>query len=186
MPKPEPAQREVIVGRFGGPWGVRGWLHLRSFTDPPANLLEYGPWLVEGPRGWKRSGWEPLEISEVQAHGDGFVAHVVGFDDRDEASARFRGVHIAVPPEALPKTSEDEFYWRDLMGLRAWTTAGVDLGTVQRVLETGANDVLVVREDADGSVGGKPKERLIPFVEQFVASVDLPAGRLVVDWDPDF
>ena len=185
------------MGRFGGPWGVRGWLHLRSFTDPPDNLLKYRPWLVEGPGGWRRGDWQPLPVSAVEVHGDGYVAHMVGFDDREEASGRFRGAHIAVPAATLPLPAENEFYWRDLLGLRVLTTEGVELGHVRRLLETGANDVLLVREHASeakprsgNEVGDgkerRPKERLIPFVEQFVVRVDLPAGRVVVDWDPEF
>jgi len=83
-----------------------------------------------------------------------------------------------VPRSALPAAGEDEYYWSDLEGLRVETLEGVDLGTVDHLIETGANDVLIVRGD---------RERLIPFLRpSVVREIDLVAARIRVAWDPDF
>lgn len=168
----EDADVPVVIGRIRGPYGVRGWVHLASFTDPADNLLEYGPWLLhEGGR------WQRLQVQGARAHGKGYVAQLQGCDDRDAAAA-LAGRDIAVMRSQLPPPAEDEFYWRDLIGLRVETLEGVALGSVAQMMATGANDVLVVR-DAD-------RERLIPFIGQVVVTVDLEAGIMRVDWDPEF
>ena len=90
-----------------------------------------------------------------------------------------RGTEIYVPRSALPPPSPGEYYWVDLEGMRVVTVEGVDFGTVSHIFATGANDVLVARNDE--------RERLIPFVQpQYVTSVDFDAGVVTVDWDPEF
>ena len=97
--------------------------------------------------------------------------------DRDAAAA-LKGTQIGVHREQLPGPGEGEYYWHDLVGLRVQTTQGMELGTVDHLIETGANDVLVVRGE---------RERLIPFIRgQVVLSIDLAAGEMRVDWDPEF
>jgi len=98
-----------------------------------------------------------------------------------------------VPREALPETEEGEYYWSDLIGLSVTNTQGVAFGKVTQVFETGANDVLVVREEQPVSVKGKDgkvreeyRERLIPFTSEAVPEVDIKAGTVLVDWDADF
>ena len=103
-----------------------------------------------------------------------------GIEDRDSAEA-LRGTEVYVPRSALPPPSEGEFYWVDLEGLAVETVEGVALGMVSHLFSTGANDVVVVRDGADG------RERMIPFVRpDFIRTIDIDAGRMVVDWDPDF
>ena len=162
----------IVLGEFAGVYGVKGWLRIRSFTQPVENILGYTTWFVG-----KGADWTPRALREGRSHGKGLIARLDGIEDRDDA-ARLVGQQIAVPREALPATDEDEFYWADLEGLRVETIDGVDLGTVERLIETGANDVLVVRGD---------RERLIPFVRPTVVrEIDLDAARIRVDWDPDF
>jgi 16S rRNA processing protein RimM len=111
-------------------------------------------------------------------HGKGVVAKLKGCDDRDAAAA-LMGMNIAIRREQLPAATEGEYYWADLVGLAVSNLEGVSLGVVEQLLETGANDVLVV---VQGDV-----ERLLPFVQgQFVKEVDLTNRRIIVDWDPEF
>ena len=171
----------LVVGKIGAPYGVRGWSKLHSFTEQVSNLFDYDPWYTN-PKNSKDSaaadgGWVIASVTEVKTHGKGLVAQFKGCEDRD-AAARLTGQEIAIRRDQLPPASEGEYYWGDLKGLAVVTVDGVSLGIVDHLLETGANDVLVVKGD---------RERLIPYVMgPIVKAVDLAAGTLQVDWDPDF
>ena len=168
-------QRRVVLGTITGPWGTRGWVRIRSSTDPPENIFRYAPWQV------RRDGrWSAVAVAETRTQGRGVVARLDGCHDRDGALG-YRGCEIAVERSRLPDPGDGEFYWTDLVGLGVVTADGVCLGTVERMLETGANDVMVVR----GEVGGE-RERLIPFLPgSVVRSIDVERGAIVVDWHPD-
>ena len=161
----------IVVGRITAAHGVRGWVRVASFTDPADNLLTYQPWLIR-----QGDAWQPLVVVEVRRQGKGFIARIQGCDDRDRAQL-LSGRDIGVPASELPEPDEDEYYWFELEGLAVQTTTDVDLGTVQRVFATGANDVLVVR--------GNDRERLLPFVAAVVLEVDRVRRVITVDWDPE-
>lgn len=156
----------MVIGAVGGPFGVHGWVHVKSFTQPAANLATYRPWQLR--RG---SSWQPVEAA-VRSHQRGFVAHIDRCADRD-AAAGLRGAEIAVAAEVLPATKADEYYWRDLVGCRVLGEDG-DVGTVVRVFETPAHDVLVV-EGAQGP-------DMIPFVPEIVTNVDMSAKTIDANW----
>ncbi len=162
----------VVVGRLGAPFGVKGWVHVSSFTDPPQNLLAYRPWSVR-----RRGQWQVVRVASVSPHKQGFVARLEDVEDRD-AAAVLRGCDIGVSESVLPKPAPDEYYWKDLVGLAVERLDGTPLGTVRGLLDTAANDVLVIEKDG--------REILVPFIEAVVISVDLVARRLVADWDPDY
>lgn len=164
------AAEPVIVGRILGAHGVKGWVKLSSFTEPKTNLLEYSPWLLL--QDGQHRSVVPLH-SRVQ--GSALIAQLPGVEDRDQAAA-LRGVLIAVDSTALPATEEDEFYWKDLIGLTVLGPSGDRLGRVVELVATGANDVLVVEIDDDGA------RELIPFHRSVVTAVNLAAGTLTVDW----
>jgi 16S rRNA processing protein RimM len=126
----------------------------------------------------KRDGdWQERQVAEGSRHGKGVVARLVGCDDRDQAQS-LMGYEIGVYRDQLPETEPGEYYWNDLKGLRVVTLQGESLGIVDHLIETGANDVLVVKGE---------RERLIPFVQdQVVTKVDLDNGEIQVDWDKDF
>lgn len=152
---------------------MKGLVKVFSFTEPRENILKYSPWLL-------RKNGQSTEIKVVggQRHGNAVVAELEGVSDRDVA-ASLMGSEILILRKQLPKPKAGEYYWADLIGLSVETDAGISLGIVDHLLETGANDVLVV---IDGET-----ERLIPFLQkQTVLSIDLDAGKMVVDWDPDF
>ena len=165
-------ERQILLGRIHGAFGVRGEVKLESFTDPARGILRYQPWTLRGPKGEREvSGARGRETAK------GIVATLPGVDDRDAADA-LRGTEVWVPRSALPPPAPGEYYWVDLEGLRVVNVDGTDFGTVSHLFSTGPNDVLVVRGE---------RERLIPFLEpDYVRSVDFEAGVVTVDWDPEF
>jgi 16S rRNA processing protein RimM len=165
------------MGRIGAPYGIKGWVKLISFTDPADNLLDYEHfWIAEG------SALKKIEIDEARLQGGGLVGHIKGCDIREDTRL-YTGLDLLVPKDELPAL-EEGFYWHELEGLRVVNLAGEDLGVVDHLLATGANDVLVVRGD-EASVDRE--ERLLPYVEeQVVKEVDLAARLMRVDWGKDW
>jgi len=170
----------LTVGKITGCFGIKGWLKVHAFTDPLENFLQYTGWMVR-----RRGALEAVDFDAGRRHGKGLVAHIRGVDDRDAAEA-YRGLPVLVRQDSLPTLEAGEFYWHQLQGLEVWCLQGegsVLLGRVDHLIETGANDVLVVRGCA-GSVD--QRERLIPYLpEDVVKRVDLEAGRMEVDWFPE-
>lgn len=169
MPADDPSR--IILGRIAGVFGVKGWLKVFSETSPRENILRYPVWQLR-----RREGWKPYRLLEGQPHGKGIIARLEGVDDREGAAELIRAP-IAIPREELPPAGPGEFYWADLEGLSVVTLDGVELGRVDRLFETGANDVMVVKGD---------RERLLPFIADVVQDVSLEEGRIRVDWDPEF
>lgn len=165
-------QQRVVLARVTGLFGVRGWVKLWSYTEPAENLLDYKEFAL-GQGG----AWRETRLLEGRRHGEGLVGRFEGVEDRDEA-ALLVGAELAVSRERLPAPDEGEYYWADLVGLEVVTRDGLSLGRVERMMATGANDVMVVSGE---------RERLLPFLPgRFVDEVDLDGGRIVVDWDPEF
>lgn len=165
-------ERMVVVGRISGLFGVHGWVKVYSYTHPPEQIFAYAPWCVGG-----EGNWQPAALEDGRAHGKGLIAKLTGCDDRDSAAA-LMGRDIGVPRSALPDPEPGEYYWVDLEGLRVTTPDGEELGRVERLMATGANDVLVVQGE---------HEHLVPFiVDEVVSAVDFERGEIRVDWDPDF
>ena len=161
----------VVLGRISGLFGVRGWVKVYSYTEPREAVLNYSRWLLSG-----KDGWQEATVAEGQRHGKTIIARIDGYADRDQA-ATLVGTDIAVPRDELPETDNGEFYWSDLKGLTVVHRDGTELGKVAHLLETGANDVMVVRGET---------ERLVPFVmDKVVLGVDLDKGVIEVDWEWD-
>lgn len=170
----------IVVGKVSGLFGVKGWQKIFSETAPRENILSYSPWYLK-----TGEGWQAFKLKEGKVHGKGIIAHLDTCTDRDKA-AILVGCQIAIRRDQLPETELDEYYWSDLVGLKVQTTQGVALGIVKSLMETGANDVLVVKTTTC-KPGEATQERLIPFVPgQYVLTVDLDDGLMVVDWDPEF
>ena len=168
------AGRRVLIGRIVGLYGVQGWLKIESWAEPRMRIFDYQPWLLSAAPGVETQ----VSGAKGREQGKGMVAQLPGVDDREQAAA-WIGSDIYVSRDQLPPPAEGEYYWVDLEGLEVVTTENVHLGRVSHLFATGANDVVVVRDGA--------RERLIPFVQgSYVRSVDLSAGRMVVDWDPEF
>lgn len=168
----------VILARIGKPHGLKGWLKLNSFTSPPSNLLNFQCFTVIG-----GAPEQVLEIDASSVSGDSITAHFPGYDDPESARA-LTGLALAVASEDLPALPAGEYYWHELEGLAVSNSQGELYGTVLRLMDTGAHDVLVVSPGADSI---DDRQRLIPWRPgTVVIDVDLQAGTMTVDWDRDF
>lgn len=161
----------VVMGRIAAPFGVKGWVKVQPYSDDPGTLMDFESWRVG--RGEQQTNYT---VETIQDHGKALVAKLAGIDDRDAAYA-LRGQEISVAKSALPPPEEGEYYWSDLVGLTVVNREGVELGKVDSLMESGANDLLVVKG---------AREHLIPFVAAFVGKVDLAGARIEVDWGEDY
>lgn len=162
----------VIIGKINGVFGVRGQVKVFSYTEPRENILSYDPWMLGS-----GENWETHRVVSGKAQGRGLVAQLEGCEDRDQAQLLV-GKEIAIEQSQLPVPGPGEYYWSDLQGLQVITTDQTKLGIVKNLFETGSNDVLVVSGD---------RERLVPYIPgQVVKDIDLEAGQMIVDWDPEF
>jgi 16S rRNA processing protein RimM len=178
VPQDVPADL-VEIGSVGDAYGIRGWIKLFAHAGPGRGsdtLLSAQTWWLEDRGGVKRAH----RVAQAKLHSGTVVAQLDGIADRDEALA-LRGQRVHVPRAAFPKLATDEFYWVDLQGLDAFDTQGRALGVVADLIDNGAHSVLRIEFERAGTVCG---ERMIPFVEAYVQSVDLAAKRIVLDWDP--
>ena len=164
------AEREpVVLGKISGVYGVLGWVRVHSYTDPRDALLAYPDCLLKQP-----NGWQPARVAAGKTHGKGLILQLAGIEDRDAAHALI-GTEIAVARQQMPEPEDGHYYWADLEGLDVCRVDGSVIGRVSHLLETGANDVLVVRGE---------QEVLIPFLtESVIKDVDLEQGVIVVDWE---
>lgn len=169
----------VVLGKIVGAYGVQGWVRVLPFADDPLAWSKLPTWWLAAEEAPDRPGiWRELALRRSRLHLGSLVAQFDGVADRDAAEA-LRGSLVGVPKQALPPAGDGEYYWDDLIGLSVLNSREETLGTVDRLIETGANDVLCVKAE-DGS------ERLLPFVGAVVLDVDLAAGRIRVEWEKDW
>jgi 16S rRNA processing protein RimM len=161
----------IIVGRISGLFGVRGQVRVFDFSRRRGDILAYDPWLLK-----EGDGWVEVSVREGRPHQDTVVVHLEGLQDR-EAARKLIGTEVAIRTEQLANLDNGEYFWHQLEGLAVVNAAGNDLGIVDRMMETGANDVLVVRGD---------RERLIPYTPNTIVEVNLPIGQIQVDWELEF
>jgi 16S rRNA processing protein RimM len=164
--------RRIEVGRLGAAHGVRGWLRVQSFTDPPQRLFEWKRWRLQSELGAARE----VELLEARPQGNGWIARLAGIEERDAAS-RLSGHLVLVDREALPPTTEREFYRADLVGFEAKNLEGALLGRVDHFIDTPGNAVMVIKG---------AREHWVPVSKQHLRSVDTVARRVIVDWPEDF
>ncbi|MFA6179457.1 MAG: ribosome maturation factor RimM [Candidatus Methylopumilus sp.] len=174
----------VVMGRIVAPYGIFGWLKVQPSTESIDSLLDYPDWWLgrddnSTQPGIKNTPWQKFKVETVKIHTDTLLVKLQGINDRDTALS-FKSKHIAIPREQFPEASEGEYYWSDLIGLNVKNQQNVDFGLIAEVFETGANDVIVVKDPTDG------RERLIPFIDQVVLDVSLADKRMLVDWDAEF
>ena len=169
----------VVLGKFGAVYGINGWLKVVAYTDIPEGIFDYTPWQIK-----LQGNWQPVQVSSWKRHSNGLIAKLDGINDRDIAQ-RYVNVEIAVTAQTLPSLEDGDYYWKDLMGLAVVNEAGYRLGEVSDMMETGSNDVIVVKANRTDAFG--KKERLLPFLtDTVVKSVNLAEKRIIVDWDPAF
>ena len=161
----------VVVGRVRGVFGVKGWVRVQDYSSRIGDILQYDTWLLK-----QDDGWSARTVLEGRLHQKGVVCHLKGHNDRAQAK-ELVDVDIAVAADRFSELAPGEYYWYQLEGLEVVNLNGENLGQVDRLFETGANDVLVLRGE---------QERLVPYAPGVVAEVDLNKGQIQVDWDKDY
>ena len=163
--------RRVVLGQVGGAFGVQGWVRIQSYTDPPTNILKFGRWQLG------RAGqWREVEVEDGKMTAKGVLAKLAGVETPEEARL-VTGSEIAVERDQLPAAAPGEYYWSDLEGLAAFGQNGQSLGRIEEFRATPAGTVVVIRGE---------RQHWVPFVKERIVSVDLDAGRVVLDWDADW
>ncbi len=163
---------KVVIGHIAGVYGVKGWVKIRSYTDPIENILQYRRWQLGLP-----DGWQQRRLLEGRLHGKGLIALIEGLQTPEFARTMI-DTEIAIERSELPSISVGEYYWVDLIGLEVVTIDGHKLGKVSHLIETGANDVMIVRGE---------REHCVPYIrDDVIRQVDLDSATIEVDWDPEF
>ncbi|MCX7554800.1 ribosome maturation factor RimM [Marinicella sp. S1101] len=156
----------ITVGKVTGHFGVRGWLKVFSYTRPMENIVNYTTWIV---------GDEEIKGIKAKQHGKTIVAYFKGCDNR-EKSQRYIGDEVRVSLTDLTQLQNNEYYWHQLIGLTVEDGQGQHFGTLDAFFETGANDVMVVKDEEGNEV-------LIPYIwGQYVIAIDLEQQKMIVDW----
>ena len=168
----------VVLGQFGKIHGLKGWLKLNSFTSPPENILDYPQLLAVIDR--KRT---TLKIDQFRRQPKGLLVHVDGYDD-PESARQLTGVELSVMIDTMPELTDDEFYWHQLLGMKVVNQQAELFGQVTKLMETGANDVLVITPTEDSL---DDRERLVPYlVDTVIVAVDLDGNIITVNWGADY
>ena len=166
-------QSKVVLGQIVGVYGIKGWLKVKSYTRPRKNIFTYSPWLVK-----QVEDWRAMQLVGGRSQGKGLVAELTDITDRDKATALV-GADIGVDRQQLPATENGSYYWCDLVNLQVINRQDEPLGIVRDILETGANDVLVVADSK--------QRHLIPYIQGvYVKEVAIDKGIMQVDWQPDY
>jgi 16S rRNA processing protein RimM len=161
----------ILIGQVSGCFGVKGWLKVFSYSDPRENITTYDKWIIDG---------KTYESIQSKKNGKLIVAKLSGIDDKETAQT-FIGKNIEIESQQLADLNNQQFYWRDLVGLNVSNKQGIDFGSIKSMLETGANDVMIIKGSNKGD-----KERLVPFImEKTVIEVSLENGTVLVDWHED-
>jgi 16S rRNA processing protein RimM len=168
---PQENNKKLLIGKINGFFGLQGWVKVFSYTNPRTNILNYSPWSIK-----VDGNFQSIDITSGREQSKTIVAHIKGVDNRED-SQKFIGQDIYINKEQLPELTQGEYYWHELIGFDVINKDEERLGTVDYFVETGANDVLVVK--------GK-KEYWIPYIEPFLVSIDSKNNKILVDWDKDF
>ncbi len=172
------ASDTLIVGKIGAPYGVKGWVKINSFTQNAESIFDYEPWQLG-----TNQKLQNVQVDQWRFHGKALVAKLVNVDTREDADL-IKNLDISIASSTLPEL-ENDFYWKDLIGMQVVTEQGYEMGTVKELFETGSNDVMMVKAKPNDAFG--QKERLLPFIyDQVVLEVDKQGNTIKVDWDPAF
>lgn len=159
----------IIIGKLGSTYGIHGWIKLRTYTEYGENVLEYLPWHIK-----ENNTWTPVTLESGRMHGKDIIAKLQGYDTPEKARL-LTGSDIAILRSQLPRLDENEYYWSDLIGLSVIDQHKATLGKVIYLMETGSNDVLVVKGN---------KEHAIPWIMgKVITSIDLEKKEIHVNWE---
>jgi len=169
----------IIIGKMGTVYGVRGWLRVFSFTENANNIFNYQPWFIQQARELRC-----LELEDWKHHNQDLIIKIKSINNRENAS-QLANLKIVVDMLRFPTLSDGEYYWKDLIGCQVVTTFGYQLGKIINIIETGSNDVIIVKANPKDAFG--IKKRLIPYLNgQVIKQVDIVTQLVEVDWEPHF
>ncbi|MEH6457217.1 MAG: ribosome maturation factor RimM [Cocleimonas sp.] len=169
----------ILLGKISGVHGIKGWVKVFSYTSPRVKITEYSQWYVKSSKG---QSWVSQKLTEGKVQGKNIIARLDGINYRDEAEALV-GTEIAIHKDQLEVLAENEYFWRDLIGLSVETISGEKLGKIDWLFDTGSNDVIIVKD----TESAEEKEHLLPYLfDDVIKSIDLEKSLMVVDWDPEF
>ncbi len=167
----------ILLGEISGVSGVKGWVKVFSHTDPREKIIAYKQWFLQN----KGDDWQTVKILNGRKQGKNIVAQLEGINTREQAEA-LKGTQIAIHTDQLEPLGKNEYYWKDLIGLKVETTEGINLGKIDWIFNTGSNNVLIIKEDTK-----EKKERMVPYLMgNVVISIDFDTDLMIVDWDPEF
>lgn len=173
------ASENLVIGKIGAPYGVKGWVKINSFTQNADSIFDYAPWTIMLGQGQSKS----INVDQWRFQGKSLVAKLEGVEDRDAAEL-IKNAEVSISSSQLPELDTDH-YWKDLIGMQVVTDKGYDMGTIKDMFETGANDVMLVKAKINDAFG--QKERLLPFLyDSVVLEVNKDGNTITVDWDPAF
>lgn len=160
----------ITVGKIGSPFGVHGWLKVRSYTELDASILDFKPWYISR----DEEDWQAIAVEDGREQGNGMLIKFEGINT-PEAARQLTGNVIGIQRDQLPQLTQGEYYWSDLIGLTVVNMQGEALGKVSYMIATGANDVLVIKGE---------KEHAIPYLPgDVIKHVDLAKQEIQVDWE---
>lgn len=160
----------VTAGKIGSTYGIQGWLKIHTYTEFGASLFEYKPWYLSS----GNDEWNAIEVEDGRIHGNGIIAKLAGINTPEDARL-LTGKMIAITRSQLPKLKKEEYYWSDLVGLTVLNKNGEILGKVIYLMETGSNDVLMIKGD---------KEHAIPYLPgDIITNINLVKQEMHVDWE---
>lgn len=162
----------IPMGKIIGAFGVLGWVKIKSSSTNPDSLGGYGDLLLS-----INNSWTSYKIEKFFTKSDILHVKLAQINTRDQAIG-LRGVTVGVLRSKFPELAQDEYYWTDLIGLSVCNLSQQLLGTVENLLETGANSVLVIKNE--------DQQYLVPFVGNYIINVDMEKGQIIVDWGLDY
>ena len=165
-------EKIVVMGKVLVPYGVNGWVKVYSFTEKLESFLTYKKLYLSK----DQKNWLEIKAKEIKVHGKTIIAKFSEIADRTQAE-NYKNYLIGVPKDCLPQLNDNQYYWNDLIGFEVFNLQNVSFGLVNTYIETGANDVIVVKGD---------RERLIPYTSMTVLKIDTIKDKIIVDWDEDF
>ena len=165
------AQPVLMLGQVATAHGIRGWLLVRSFADPPDSLLDYDEWQLVAPNGAVRT----VKLLEGAPYQDRLRVRVAGIEDRNAALA-LSGWQVQIARSELPRLKKGEHYRDDLLGFEVRNVEGVVLGRVEYFADLPAGAVMVVK-------GGKAGvEHWVPTAPKHLLKVHAAERWISVDW----
>ena len=162
----------VVMGKVVGSHGIKGWIKIHPFTEEIKTLGKFSSWFLTK----DETEWKEFKVESSSIQGRMVLSKIEHVNDRNEAN-QLKGFLIGINKINLPALEKGKYYWSDLIGLEVINQIGFNFGVIDSIMETGSNDVLVIKN---------AKETLIPYLDDVVLKIDLEKKNILVDWDENF